>query len=39
MELSIVNTLDENTWREFVIEHNQSNIFHTPEMFQVWNIS
>ena len=37
MKISIVNTLDENTWREFIIEQDQSNIFHTPEMFQVWN--
>jgi serine/alanine adding enzyme len=37
MEISVVNTLDENTWRKFIIKQNQSNIFHTPEMFQVWN--
>lgn len=37
MEISIVNSLDESTWREFINQLNQSNIFHTPEMFQVWS--
>lgn len=32
----IVNSLDENAWREFVDKHPQGNIFHTPEMFQVF---
>lgn len=37
MEITIVNSLDESTWREFIDHQNQSNVFQTPEMFQVWN--
>ena len=33
----IVNTLDEKAWRRFVEEHPAGNIFHTPEMFQVFS--
>ena len=36
MGIDIVNTLSEDEWRHFVEEHPQSNIFHTPEMFQVF---
>jgi serine/alanine adding enzyme len=36
MTPEIVNSLDEKTWREFVSQHPQANIFHTPEMFQVF---
>jgi len=36
MSLSIVNSLDEKAWRRFVQEHPQGNVFHTPEMFQVF---
>ena len=36
MSLSIVNSLEENAWREFVYHHPQGNIFHTPEMFEVF---
>jgi serine/alanine adding enzyme len=36
MSVIIVNSLDEKVWREFVDQHPQSNIFHTPEMFQVY---
>ncbi len=32
----VVNHLDEESWRGFVNSHPQSNIFHTPEMFQVF---
>ena len=32
----MVNSLDEKIWREFVDQHPQGNIFHTPEMFQVF---
>jgi serine/alanine adding enzyme len=32
----IVNKLDEGNWRQFVEQHPQGNIFHTPEMFQVF---
>jgi serine/alanine adding enzyme len=34
--LDIVQNLDEFCWRELVARHPLSNIFHTPEMFQVY---
>ncbi len=34
--LKIVNTLNQNVWRQFVEQHPQGNVFHTPEMFQVF---
>ena len=37
MNIDIVNTLPEATWRGFVEAHPQGNIFHTPEMFQVFS--
>jgi serine/alanine adding enzyme len=36
MSITIVHTLPEKEWRCFVEEHPQGNIFHTPEMFQVF---
>lgn len=36
MSITIVHTLPEAEWRRFVEEHPQGNIFHTPEMFQVF---
>jgi len=36
MSISIVKSLQEDEWRRFVEEHPQGNIFHTPEMFQVF---
>lgn len=36
MNPRIVNHLDETTWRTFVDQHPQGNIFHTPEMFEVF---
>jgi hypothetical protein len=36
MNFKITNSLDEKIWREFVNQHPQGNIFHTPEMFQVF---
>lgn len=36
MYVAITKYLDENFWREFVDRHPQGNIFHTPEMFQVF---
>ena len=36
MSLAIVDSLDEEVWREFVNKHPRGNIFHTPEMFQVF---
>lgn len=32
----IVNTLSQDQWRDFVERHPQGNIFHTPEMFEVF---
>lgn len=34
--MNIVRQLDEHPWREFVDNHPQGSIFHTPEMFQVF---
>jgi CelD/BcsL family acetyltransferase involved in cellulose biosynthesis len=34
--MNIVRQLDEHPWREFVDNHPQGCIFHTPEMFQVF---
>lgn len=34
--MQIVRSLDETAWRSFVSEHPEGNIFHTPEMFQVF---
>ena len=36
VSITVVNILPEEDWRHFVEEHPQSNIFHTPEMFQVF---
>jgi hypothetical protein len=36
MSITIVNTLPEEEWRRFVDEHPAGNVFHTPEMFQVF---
>jgi serine/alanine adding enzyme len=36
MALRIVSSLDERNWRYFVENHPKSNVFHTPEMFQVF---
>jgi serine/alanine adding enzyme len=36
MSMTIVQTLPEAEWRRFVEEHPQGNIFHTPEMFQLF---
>jgi serine/alanine adding enzyme len=34
--MKIVNTLSEANWRNFIDDHPKSNIFHTPEMFNVF---
>lgn len=34
--MEVINHLDENLWREFVNNHPQGQIFHTPEMFRVF---
>lgn len=36
MAYQIVNQIEEDTWRAFVGQHPQGNIFHTPEMFEVF---
>ncbi len=36
MSIAIVRTLPEQEWRSFVEEHPTGNVFHTPEMFQVF---
>jgi serine/alanine adding enzyme len=35
--LWLVRSLDEQAWGQFVDQHPQGNVFHTPEMFQVYN--
>jgi hypothetical protein len=37
--MRIVRQLDEHLWREFVDRHPQGNVFHTPEMFQVFALA
>lgn len=37
MTLEIVNSLPVDEWRRFVDHHPAGNIFHTPDMFQVFN--
>jgi lipid II:glycine glycyltransferase (peptidoglycan interpeptide bridge formation enzyme) len=34
--MKIIRELDERRWREFVDNHPDGNVFHTPEMFQVF---
>lgn len=36
MGITIVNTLPDEEWCDFVAHHPGGNIFHTPEMFQVF---
>lgn len=37
MDSRIADMLDEKVWRDFVYQHPHGNIFHTPEMFQVFS--
>lgn len=37
MSIRIVNQLEESAWREFIENHPQANIFHTPEMYTVFS--
>jgi hypothetical protein len=39
MNIRIVNSLSQDQWRSFVNTHPQSNIFHTPEMFNVYRLT
>jgi lipid II:glycine glycyltransferase (peptidoglycan interpeptide bridge formation enzyme) len=34
--MKLVRSLEEMQWRDFIAQHPESNIFHTPEMFQVF---
>jgi serine/alanine adding enzyme len=36
MSMNILHALDEAKWRAFVTQHPQGNIFHTPDMFEVF---
>ena len=36
MTLSVVHDLDVGRWSEFVRRHPHGNVFHSPQMFQVW---
>ena len=36
MNLKLVDSLDIKVWRDYVDHHPQGNIFHTPEMYQVF---
>jgi serine/alanine adding enzyme len=36
VKFTLTQSLPESEWRRFVDEHPQGNIFHTPEMFQVF---
>lgn len=36
MSITIIQSLPEKEWRRFVDKHPQSNIFHTPDMFDVF---
>jgi serine/alanine adding enzyme len=35
-KMEVVRQLDEHVWREFVDNHPQSEVFHTPEMFRLF---
>jgi len=37
MPITIARTLSEEEWRRYVEEHPAGNVFHTPEMFQVFH--
>ncbi|HLF27801.1 MAG TPA: peptidoglycan bridge formation glycyltransferase FemA/FemB family protein [Anaerolineae bacterium] len=37
MDIKLVHGLPEDKWRNYVEQHPQGNIFHTPEMFQVFS--
>ena len=37
MSVRIVHTLPKDHWRAFVARHPQGNIFHTPELFEIYD--
>lgn len=38
MRMTVVNTLPRDVWSNYVREHPNGNIFHTPEMFEVFSL-
>jgi serine/alanine adding enzyme len=36
VNIQIIDALNENDWRKFVYQHPNGNIFHTPELFHVF---
>jgi hypothetical protein len=34
--MQVVQSLDEKKWRRFINDHQESNVFHTPELFRVF---
>jgi len=34
--MKVVRSLEKKVWRDFTDSHSESNVFHTPEMFQVF---
>ena len=36
MEIQVVRALSEEAWQGFVAKQPQANIFHSPEMFQLY---
>jgi lipid II:glycine glycyltransferase (peptidoglycan interpeptide bridge formation enzyme) len=39
LSISVVRALPEDEWRRFVADHPAGNVFHTPEMFEVFRRS
>ncbi len=37
MKFKVVKTLNKEIWHKFLVEQSTANIFHTPEMFEVFN--
>jgi serine/alanine adding enzyme len=37
LSVRVVRGLEESSWREFVDSHPRGNVFHTPEMFEVFS--
>jgi len=34
--MQVLRSLDKEDWRDFVVEHPEGNVFHAPEMFEVF---
>jgi len=39
MNVSVVHELPVESWASFILKHPHGNIFHTPEMFEVFNLA